>query len=205
MAKGDFVYRNYRDALAAPSASVWKNAILPIGITATGGLAASALGGGAAAGASGYSSPGIFGGMFSASAPSVAAPVVTGAGGSTLGSILNSDALGLGVGAVTNWLGNRSQNKSNKYVADLNAKNTSETLALERQRLEQEAQNANLDRADAMKMQEAINELKRRELDAAEEERAYTRSLVEARELRAAPRREMSARAMRSLGSILGF
>lgn len=179
---------------------------------AVGGLAGAAvapalLGGSVAGGtaSSGYSSPGVFSGIFGGGAPSVVAPTVAGAGGSTLGSILNSDALGLGVGAVTNWLGNRSQNKANRYVADLNAKNTAETLALERSRLEQEMQNANLDRADAMKLQEAVNELKRRELDALEEDRAYNRSLIEAREMRAAPRREMSARAMRSLGAILGF
>lgn len=148
---------------------------------------------------------GATGASAASAAPSITAPTVAGAGGSTLGSILNSDALGLGVGAVTSWLGNRSQNRSTRYVADLNAKNTTETLALERERLEREMANANLDRADALKMQEAINELKRRELDATEEDRAYNRSLVEAREARSAPRREMSARAMRSLGAILGI
>jgi len=159
---------------------------------------------GAATGASVL--PALFGGGAAAATTSAAgAPVVSGAGGTTLGSILNSDALGLGVGAAMNYFGNRSQNQANRYATDVNARNTAETLALERQRLEQEATNANLDREDARKLNEAINELKRRELDAAEEDRAYNRSLIEARELRAAPRREMSARAMRSLGSILGL
>jgi hypothetical protein len=113
--------------------------------------------------------------------------------------------MNLGVNALTTLFGMRSQTKAaDRARAEQLAANR-EALALERQRLELEARNADLDRADAKAANDAINELRRRELAAAEEERAFNRGLVEAREGRLAPYRANSQAAMRRLAEMWGL
>jgi hypothetical protein len=80
-----------------------------------------------------------------------------------------------------------------------------EALALQRQQLEAELRNADLDRADAKAANDALNELKRRELAASEEERAYKRGLEEQRETRLAPYRRQSEAALQRLSAIWGL
>jgi hypothetical protein len=80
-----------------------------------------------------------------------------------------------------------------------------EAIALERQRLEMELSNANLDREDARALNAAINELKKRELDAMEEERAYTRANTDADRARRVPYQEASRAALGKLSSMWGI
>lgn len=122
----------------------------------------------------------------------------------TLGKLFSSPGLNLGVNTGLTLMGMRSQNKAADQARTDQLAQYREGLALERQRLEMEARNADLDRADAKALNDAINELKRRELDAAEEDRSYRRGLEEARETRLQPYRDVSMQAIRQLFPLLG-
>lgn len=180
-------------------------AVAPGGVLAAGGGGASSAA--APAVSHGYSSPGIFSGVFggSATAPVVnsAAPPVARVGlGSRLGAMFNSAGMKLGVNSALSLVGMRSQNKANDQArADTLAANR-EALALQRQQIEAELRNADLDRADAKAANDAMNELKRRELAAADEERQFQRSLLEQREARLAPIRQRGQQALDRLAAM---
>lgn len=173
--------------------------------------------------AAGYTSPGIFGGV-SFGAPTAGA--ATGAGASTMiapaaatagrlatiGKMFSSPGMALLVNSGLAYAGQRAQSRqADQARADLLAHNR-EALALQRQQLEQEAQNAALDRAERQALNAEINKLRRMELEAAEEERAYRRTVDEeergyrrAREARLEPYRRISESAMNRLSSMWGL
>lgn len=162
--------------------------------------------------AAGWSMPGVTAPTFGAQAASVAPKVLSVGSGATkigkmatLGKLFNSSGTELGVNAGLSLLGMRSQNKAaDQARADTLAANR-EALALQRQQLEMEMTNANLDREDARAAQAALNELRKRELDAAEEERAFNRSITEQDRAYQAPFREASVGALRKLQSMWGL
>lgn len=163
---------------------------------------------GAAAGASGggivgpLAASGPYGALGPAGGWTAGAGGATGGALSRLGSIFNSKGMELGVNAGLNLLGMRSQNKANDQARTdaLNAQR--EALTLQRQQLEIEARNADLDREDARRLNEAVNELKRRELAITEEQRTFDRGLLEARETRLAPYRQVNQQALQRLSSL---
>jgi hypothetical protein len=108
----------------------------------------------------------------------------------------------LGVNTGLSLFGMHSQKKAADQARSDTLAANREAIALQRQQLEETTRNANLDRADAKAANDAINELKKRELDAAEEERAYNRSLVEQREARLAPYRQRGQQALDRLASM---
>lgn len=95
---------------------------------------------------------------------------------SKISTVANSPGMNLGVNAALSLLGMRSQTKANDRARQELQSSQAAELALARHQLETEARNADLDRADARALNDAINELKRRELAAQEEERAYLRA-----------------------------
>lgn len=155
----------------------------------------------------GWSMPGVTAPTFGAPASTAAATTgATSAGRfATMGRLFNSPGMELGVNSALNLFGMRSQNRANDQARQDALLQYREGLALERQRLEQEMQNAALDREDARALNAAVNELKRRELEADEEQRSFERGLVEARETRLAPYRETSAAAMNRLRAMWGL
>jgi hypothetical protein len=68
-----------------------------------------------------------------------------------------------------------SQNKATNEATRLTLAGNAEALKLQREQLEAETRNADLDREELRAQNAAINELKRRELAAAEEVRAFDR------------------------------
>lgn len=195
---------------------------------ATQGIGFSSAGAGAgAAGAAGVGAAGSlapiaggspwavtpYAGTAAMSGPGAAAAVpaafsATSGGGTTapsvsrLGSVMNSNGANLGVNAALAVYGQKSANKANDQARRDLLNSQREALALQRQQLETEARNADLDREDARALNTAINELKKRELDAAEEARAFERSLVEQRETRLAPYRKISEQALNRLSAM---
>lgn len=145
--------------------------------------------------------------------PAAAGPATATAGRlATLGKIFSSPGMELGVNSALSLFGQHRANKAADQARADQLAAQREALALERQRLEMEARNADLDREDARKLNDAINELKKRELDAAEEERAYRRgeseylrSKDEAREARLTPYRNVSEAALSRLASMWGI
>lgn len=144
------------------------------------------------------------GGASSGAGAGVAAGATSGGKLATLGRLFSSPGFDLGVNSGLTLLGMRSQGQAADRAREDQLAQYREGLALERQRLEQEARNADLDRADAKALNEAINELRRRELDATEEERSYRRGLEESREARLQPYRDLSLQALRQLFPLLG-
>lgn len=147
----------------------------------------------------------------SPAASSATAAAKTGIGG-RLASIFTNPATSALVNAGTSYLANRSQNKANDQARRDTLAANAEALALQRQQLEMEMTNANLDREDARAAQAAMNELRKRELDAAEEVRAfdreqaqYVRAKDEASEARRAPYREAGTKALARLNAIWGI
>lgn len=182
---------------------------------AVGALFSSAPAAASGTGAAGWTMPGVSAPVFGAAGPAtgaVSTAATAAAGGAatagklaSLGRLFSSPGMDLAVNAGLSLVGMRQQNKAAEQARlDLLAQQR-EALALERQRLEMEARNADLDREDARALNEAINELKRRELAAAEEERAYVRAKDEARETRLAPYRGASEAALRRLQSLWGL
>lgn len=153
--------------------------------------------------------PVLFGGGASMPAAATEGVGFSSAGGSgmgfSLGKLLGSrgvEAIGNG---VTSILGMRSQNNANRYATDVNARLTAQQIQMEQDRIaRQEAADA-ADRADAQKRWEAEQAMKAKELAASEEERAYNRQLLDAREARRALYDPYRQNAMRSLGAILGI
>lgn len=170
----------------------WRYAAPVAGIAAMPAVAA--VGGGSAAG--------------SATLPAVATEGIgfsSAGGGMTLGSLLGSRGFEAAMNAGTSLFGMRAQNRANRYAADANSRLMAEQIAMERERLRVQQEADAADRADAERRWAAEQAFAAKQFDAGEEERAYNRSLVEAREARRAAFRPYSERAMRTLGSILGI
>lgn len=203
-------------AAVVPAVSSMFGSAAPAAASAGGAGAASAA---PAAAAAGYSSPGIFGGV-SFGAP-VAAGAGTGAAGggaativpaaatagraATIGRMFSSPGMALAVNAGLSIYGQRSQNRAaDQARADLLEQNR-QALALQIRQLELEAQNAQLDREERQALNAELNRLRRMELEAAEEERAWRRSLEERREARLEPYRRVSEAAMNRISSMWGL
>ncbi len=141
------------------------------------------------------------------------APVLGATSGlNTAMGIANSPGVNLGVNALLGWFGKKSADKATDQARQDQLAANREALAIQRQALELQARNADLDRADAKALNDAINELKKRELDAAEEERQYQREQTDylkqkdmARETALAPYRHNSAAAANKLASLWGL
>ncbi len=148
-------------------------------------------------------------------APALAATSAPAAGATTasrMSSISNNPLTSLGISSLFGWLGKRSADKAANTARLDQLKANADALALQRQQLELEASNANLDREDARKLNDAINELKKRELAGQEEQRAYERSNSEfekqqylAKEARAEPYRKISSGAVNRLAQMWGI
>lgn len=137
-------------------------------------------------------------GAFTGGAAASAAPAATagataaGAGGMTLGNIFN--LANLGVGAFSSWMGNRSSNRA------LDAQ-----MRLQQQQFAaQQAADAEA-RAEAKRQFDIQQQNTARQIAADDNDRAYTRSLSEAREARLAPYRAQADIARRRLAAFLGI
>lgn len=185
-------------------------------------IASAAIIGGAAA-------PALFGGGAAASAPSFglgaantgawasgvgAAPAVAGVAGSTLpaaasgmtmGKILSSPALGLGVNSAMSIIGQRAANNATRYQTDRNAEAVAKQIALEEQRLASETSERQAQRVEDQRRWEAEEAYKAKVLAASEEERLYARAMADKRQARVDAYDPIRQRALRSVGSILGF
>lgn len=146
--------------------------------------ASTAAGGSAAGGvgtAPGYGS--LFAGNGSFLAPATGA--ATGAGGTTsvvapmaargISSMFTGPLASTIAGGLFSMASQRSQNKAADQARRDTLTANAEALKLQREQLEAETRNANLDREELRAQNAAINELKKRELDAAEEVRAFDR------------------------------
>lgn len=168
--------------------------------------AAPALFGGAAAG--GATTAGSVNGLAITPYAGTVAASGTGGGsamGFSLGRLLGSRGFEALANGATSLLGMRSQNNANRYATDVNARLTAEQLAMERERLAREQAAADADRADAKARWDAEQAMAARQFAASEDERAYNRQLLEAREARRAMYDPYRQNAMRSLGAILGI
>lgn len=191
----------------------WGAATVPFAFA--GGSALSSLFSGAGGGASsaaasaapeGWSMPGVSAPVFGSASGAATSPVTMSTAklglGSRLGSIFSSKGMDLGVNAGLSLLGMHSSNKAaDQARADTLAANR-EAIALQRQQLEEQTRNATLDRADAKAANDAINELKKRELDAAEEERAYNRARLDREDAQLAPYRQRGQQALDRLAAM---
>lgn len=156
--------------------------------------------------------PAVTGGA--ATAPSVI-PATTPAKagfGSKLSGFLAGPLASTIAGGLFSIGAQRSQNKAAEQARRDTLAANAEALKLQREQLELEARNADLDREDARALNAAINELKKRELDAAEEVRAfereqalYLRSKDEATEKRREPYRQAGQAALGRLMSMWGL
>lgn len=167
-----------------------RRAVLP----AAGFAAAPTLGsflGGSSAAASGGSTAIPAGFSY---APAAGGAMTAVGQGMSLGKFLNSDLLGLGVNSVMSILGNRANSRAQQEALAAQTAANNQAHALQLQSL-----------ADARAANDAQNEMRRRELAASEEDRAFNRRLIEEREARLAPYRAMSERARMSLASFLGL
>ena len=200
MATGQFQYRNYEQAMAAPR-PFWKKAAPGIAAMVGGPLAASAL-------------PALFGGGAASGAASTAAstvPAVAGstlpaaASGMTIGKILSNPLTTLGVNSLTSILGARSANKANRYQVDRNAEAVAKQIALEEQRLAAEAEERQAQRIEDQRRWEAEEAYKAKVLAASEDDRMYNRGIEDRRQARISAYDPIRQRALRSVGSILGF
>lgn len=179
----------------------WKVPVIGLGapIAAGYGVAAlGSLGGGSAAGAA--SVPGAVG---SSAAPLGVGTVTNGAGMWSLGSMLKSPAFGLGVNAFTSLMGNRAASQQQQRALDAQMRANAEATQLARDQMAEQQRQWNLSQADSRAALEAQNELKRRELAATEEERAFNRKLIEDREARLAPYRANAQRWAMTLAQML--
>lgn len=144
---------------------------------------------------------------------SMVSPAASSGGGllGKLGKLFGSNLFGKVVEGAFGVYGQKQANKQLDRAAAAQADINNRTLALQQQQIDDARRAADLDRADALKATEAMNELKRRELAASEEERAFTRAeaerqrqLRDERELRLAPRRQMSDQALAALMGMFG-
>lgn len=165
-------------------------------------------GGGAAAGAAtGAGSAGA-----GAAGAGAGAAGAAGAGGMSIGSILNSAAVGAGVDALTSYFGNRAANNANQYNADLSQQGLMAQIAQAEKELAEQKRQFDNQQAAALEANAAANELKRRELEGSEEDRAfrrtmdeYNKGLLEAREGRRARYQPYQDAALMNLGRILNL
>lgn len=200
-AQGNSAYGRY--LAANPNRGFdWRYAAPVAGIAALPAIGALAAGSGAAAGAGSVNGLAItpYAGSVAASGTGAA----TG-GGMTLGRILGSRGFDTVANGVTSWLGNRAQNKANRYATDANTALMSRQIAMEQERIKAQQDADAADRVDATRRFDAEEAFKAKQFAASEEERAYTRKLLDDREARRAVFRPYSERAMRSLGAILGI
>lgn len=153
----------------------------------TAGLAPALFGGGGIASTGGASA-----------ATTAGAPTVAGTGGFSLGKLLSSPLAGLGVNAFTSLMGARSANKAAQYQADRNAEGLAQQIALEQKRLADERAELAAYREEQKRQWEAEESYRVKEAADKEQERQY----VLQRRARYDPMRE---RALRTVGSILGF
>lgn len=208
-------YNTYREAQAYNArhrrAGILRGVVAPVaaltGIAAApaifGGLGASGAASSTGAAAStGYSSPGIYGGLFGGGGGGALTSAAARAPFS-LGAMLNSDAMGLGVNFLTSWMGNRSASRSNERAIAAQMAANAEATALQRAAMDESRRQFDLSQADARAANEAANEFRRRELAASEEERAYARRLMEEREARLMPYRQRANRWAMTLEQML--
>lgn len=156
----------------------------------------------AGTGAASATTPGIVGPM-SSGGLSWAAPAA--AKGFSLSSFLNAPATGLGLNAITGFLGQRSANNAAKQASQAQLLALDKQLAADAENRAQQMQQFTLSQNDARAANDASNALRRQELASAEEERAFSRKLLEDREARLAPYRATAERARMSLASFLGM
>ncbi|CAB4187138.1 hypothetical protein UFOVP1601_48 [uncultured Caudovirales phage] len=170
-------------AYAIPTAGL---ALTAAGVGAPAALAPGAATPGAASAAaanSGWGMSGVTAPTFGAPAAGLAtgsggtvAPIVAPAAKSGIASLLGKPGVAPAIinsGAAL--LQQRSQNKATNEATRLTLAGNAEALKLQREQLEAETRNADLDREELRAQNAAINELKRRELAAAEEVRAFDR------------------------------
>lgn len=189
--------------------------MFPAAAAGAAGASGAGAGIGAGAGAAGWSMPGVTAPVFgggaagaatgAAGATITAAPPLAATGGSLVGRMFSSPGFSTLVSAGLTAAGMRSQGRAADQARQDALAQQREAIALERQRLELEARNSDLDREDARRLNEAANELRRRELAIAEEERAWTREREETRDARLAPYRAGSEAAHRRLMQMWGL
>lgn len=178
----------------------------------TAGVGLSLAGAGAAASAAPAASSGIgttagYGSLFTGNGAflgggsSVAAPAAR----FSLGSVLNSPVAGLGVNFLSSWMGNRANSRAQRDALAAQMRQNDAATALERDQIAEQRRQFDTSQADARAAREAENEMRRRELAASEEERAFNRRLVEEREARLAPYLASAERARRTLAQLLGW
>ena len=178
---------------------------------AIGGLLSGAGGAGTAASA-GTAAGTSAAGAGAAGAAGAGAAGAAGAGGMSIGSILSSPALGVGVDAATAYFGNRAANNANRYNADLSQQGIMAQIAQAEKELAEQKRQFDNQQAAALEANAAANELKRRELEGSEEDRAfrrtmdeYNKGLLEAREGRRARYQPYQDAALMNLGRILNL
>lgn len=196
-------YNTYDEAMAYQKKKgprdIFKMAVMPAAMFATGGLGSAALmgGGGAANAAAGSgfvrdavgqvaSQVGGFGGGGAAPVLGIGSGVSRGL---SLGGFLNSPMTGLGVNALTSWMGQRSANKAAKEAGQLQLTALERQLAADAANRGEQTRQFDASQADARAANQASNDLRRQELVAMEEERAFNRRLIEEQEARRNARR----------------
>lgn len=122
----------------------------------------------------------------------------------SLGSLLNAPATGLGLNFLTSWMGNRSNARAQQEALAASMRQNDLATELERASIAEQRRQFDQSQADSRAANEAANELRRRELASAEEERAYRRRLEDDREARLAPFRARAERAAQTLAQFLG-
>lgn len=159
---------------------------------------------------------GLFTGGGAAAAAAPAAGAVTGSAGTaatlapaagklaTIGKLFSSPGFTTAVNAGMGLVGMSSARKSADQARQDTLIQQREAIALERQRLENEARNADLDREDAKALNAAINALKQQELDLQIEARDYDRNIYSTEQARLQPYRQASTAALNRLMSMWG-
>lgn len=224
MARNAQAFDAYNAAKKADARRQFKQAVITGAGVMGGSVGLGAMmGGGAPSFGIGAANTGTWSGVGAAPA---AAGVATGAGGtvapvvggakaglsSKLGALFTSPLASTLAQGAFSLIGQRSQNKAADQARRDTLAANAEALKLQREQLEMETRNADLDREELRAQNAAINELKKRELEAAEEVRAfdreqalYLRSKDEAAEQRRAPYRQAGQAALGRLMSMWGL
>lgn len=156
------------------------------GASAAGAGAGAASGAPAAAGA-GWTMPGVTAPTFGAGVAAPAAAAGTGTAAiapaaasvgplATVGRMFSSPGAALLVNSGLSLLSNRSQTQAAERARLDLLEHNRQALALQLRQLEEESRNAALDREERIALNNEINRLRRMELEAQEEERAYRRT-----------------------------
>lgn len=194
MAKGQFVNRNYAQAMAAPSASVWKNAILPAALAFGGPAVLGAMGGGTAAGASV-----INGAPISATFGS-SLPAAAGGGMGPLGWLKAGE---IAAGTFGNIYGARKNQTANREALAAQQASTDQAMMFEREQMAEAKRQFDIQQSQLRAQWERDQAMQAQQFAATEDERLYQRKLLEDRETRRAPYRQASADALGRLPGIL--